>query len=119
MRLVIGTANGETVASLEDNSVASQLLKMSPMKLEMSDFNNREKIAYPPEKLDLAGMKRGHDPRTGDICVYAPWGNLCVFYGDAEYSDGLVYLGKIGNGLDKLAAEKDKFSATWILSGKN
>lgn len=39
-----------------------------------------------------------YDPSIGDICCYAPWGNVCIYYADHGYED-LIKLGKIdGNG---------------------
>jgi len=41
-------------------------------------------------------LTNGYDPVPGDILIYAPWGNISIFYKDHGYSNGLIYLGKMG-----------------------
>lgn len=40
------------------------------------------------------------DPGVGDLCLYAPWGNLCIFYRDFRESTSLIPLGHIDSGMD-------------------
>ncbi|WP_337926728.1 cyclophilin-like fold protein [Paenibacillus caui] len=40
------------------------------------------------------------------ITYYAPWGNLAIFYRDFRYSSGLIKLGSIDAGGEKLATYK-------------
>src|SRR6266850_1134575 len=54
-----------------------------------------EKISDLPKRLSTEGAPSGSDPSVGDIAFYAPWGNLAIFYRDAEYANGLIILGKI------------------------
>ena len=51
------------------------------------------------------------DPSVGDVCLYEPWGNICVFYEDSDYSGDLVYLGRVESGLEILANQSGDFSA--------
>ena len=104
--------NGQDVViMLEVNPASERLADMLPADLKFSDFNNTEKIAYPPQKLSLEGARRGHAPKAGDLCVYAPWGNLCIFYRDYKYSDDLVYLGRVDKNLTVLTEEDGNFTA--------
>ncbi len=105
------TVGGETVyATLYDNSVARGLVSRLPLTLEFSDYNGTEKIAYLPdgsEDWDLSDVPTSCTPSAGDIAMYAPWGNLAVFYRDFRFSDGLVPVGKLDDGAIELFAAQD------------
>ena len=62
--------------------------------------------------LTTEGEPDGCDPDTGDLCLYAPWGNLSIFYQDFRYSEGLVMLGHIDSGMAIISGMTDDFSAT-------
>ena len=70
--------------TIYDNSAGMDLLSRLPLSLEFSDYNNTEKIAYLPdgEELDTSDAPSSCDPAVGDITVYAPWGNIAIFYRD-------------------------------------
>ena len=100
MKLIIRTGNDRLTATLSDNAATRDFISLLPVTVTLEDFNKTEKIAMLPEKLSTAGLPSGYTPSEGDIAYYVPWGNMCVFYRDFRYSDGLVHLGKIeGNGI--------------------
>ena len=77
------TVNGAPLAAtLDDNAVSRDLLKLLPLELMLQDYALAEKIAYLPRKLDTASAPAGFAPSAGDIMYYAPWGNLALFYRD-------------------------------------
>lgn len=92
----------EIIVELEKNPAADALYELLPMELTFEDFNGVEKIAYPSETLDIAGAPDSCDPDVGDLCFYAPWGNLSFFYQDFRYSESLVPLGSVESGLEFL-----------------
>jgi len=95
--------DGETViATLDDNTTARDLAALLPLSLTLENYAKIERIADLPRKLSTAGAPAGMDPDVGDIMYYAPWGNLAIFAGDAEYARGLVRLGKVDTGLPAL-----------------
>ncbi len=98
--------------NLTDNELSKELESYLPLTLSFSDFNNTEKIAYLPDSinLELSKGEGGHAPKIGDICIYGPWGNLCIFYKDYHYSEDLYYLGTIDN-IESYLAESS-FDAT-------
>lgn len=102
-------ANNNVVIKLADNAATQSLRSMLPAELEFKDFNNTEKIAYPPNKLNVNGAPKGHAPKAGDMCIYVPWGNICIFYHDYKFSSDLVYLGHVEQGLAALSSQKDDF----------
>lgn len=116
MRLQIKVGDLAVEGTLEDNAITQQLTALSPVSMEMKDYAGQERIGYPPEKLGTKGNKFGLFPKEGDIALFAPWGNLCVFIKDASYSGDLIYLGKINSGLNILKTQKEPFSSQWIIS---
>lgn len=93
------------------NPAARSLAAQLPVTVTFSGFGGKEKIAYFPEGFTLRGAPRGHGPSAGDFCVYAPWGNLAIFYKGSSPSGSLVPLGAIESGLEALAAQTADFEA--------
>ncbi len=98
--------------TLYDTPAANALYDMLPLELTFEDFNSVEKISYLEQSLTTEGEPDGCDPNIGDLCLYAPWGNLSVFYQDFRYSDGLIMLGHIDSGMDIISGMTDDFSVT-------
>lgn len=102
----------EITVMLYDTPAANALYEMLPLDLEFEDFNNVEKISYLKQKLPTEGEPDGCDPDVGDLCLYAPWGNLSIFYRDFRYSEGLIMLGHIDSGMDLIEGQNVNFSVT-------
>ena len=116
IKLTVATAGGkkEVYATLYDNSVSRDLLSRLPLTLEFSDYNGTEKIARLPAGSpgwDTSDAPDSCDPAPGDLTMYAPWGNLAVFYRDYGLSPGLVPLGKLDSeGLELFASQTGNFT---------
>lgn len=102
----------EILITLYDTPTANALYEALPMELSFSDYSGTEKIAYPPETLPTEGEPDGCDPDVGDLCLYAPWGNLCIFYKDFRYSVSLIKLGRVESGMDILSGMDGDFTVT-------
>lgn len=112
------TIDGQEISiTLYDTPAANELYGILPLELNFEDFNGVEKISYLSQKLSTKGEPDGCDPDVGDLCLYAPWGNLSVFYQDFRYSDGLVMLGHIDSGMEFISSQSGDFSA--ILEAAN
>lgn len=98
--------------TLYDTPAANALYDMLPLELTFEDFNGIEKIAYMDNELPTEGEPSKFDPDVGDLCLYAPWGNLSIFYKDFRNSNGLISLGHIDSGMDLIAKMNSDFSAT-------
>jgi hypothetical protein len=85
-------------ATLEGNPAARDLLAMLPLGLTIEDYSNNEKIAYLPRKLSERGAAPFGGEAVGDLCYYAPWGNLVFYYASYRYSSGLIRLGRLDAG---------------------
>ncbi|AYG69836.1 MULTISPECIES: cyclophilin-like fold protein [unclassified Rhizobium] len=90
------------VASLYDNPSAADFASLLPLELTIDNYANNEKIAYLPRKLTQAGSGPFGNERPGDLCYFAPWGNLALFYGSYRYSAGLIRLGRFEAGFEPL-----------------
>lgn len=85
-------------ATLEGNPSARDLLALLPLDLSIEDYATNEKIAYLPRKLTDRGAAPFGSEAVGDLCYYAPWGNLVFYYGHYRYSPGLIRLGRLDGG---------------------
>jgi hypothetical protein len=106
----------EAVVELNDNPASRDLVSMLPLTLKFSDYNNVEKIAYPPRKVSTDAAQFGLKPSVGDFALYAPWGNLVVYYRSFQSSRDLVHLGHFVSGIEQLAAMKGEFNGHLELS---
>ena len=95
---------GETVltATMYDNPTTRDFISLLPLTLILTDYNGTEKISNLPKRLSTQDAPAGYKPYAGDITLYAPWGNLALFYKDFPYSSGLIVLGKIDTGIEAL-----------------
>lgn len=98
--------------TLYDTPAANALYDMLPLELTFEDFNGIEKIAYMDNELPTEGEPDEFDPDVGDLCLYAPWGNLSIFYKDFRNSNGLISLGHIDSGMEVIANMQGDFSVT-------
>jgi hypothetical protein len=104
MRLRFVFADQDFTATLEDNPSARDLFSMLPLDLTISDYSTNEKIAYLPRKLTDEGSGRFRNEAVGDLCYYAPWGNLALFHDSYRWSRGLIRLGRLDHGPAPLLA---------------
>lgn len=86
------------MATLLDNPSARDFASMLPLDLSIEDYSTNEKIAYLPRKLTLDGSGPFANEQLGDLCYYAPWGNLAFFHAGYRYSSGLIRLGHVDDG---------------------
>ena len=92
----------EIIVQLADNPTSRDFVTMLPLSLEFEEFAGNEKISYLPRELEIEGSP-GHQPVTGDLIYYVPWGNLGFFYEDGNsYSDDVILIGTIESGQDNI-----------------
>ena len=102
--------SGKTCSVTVSSSVtAGSLQEKLPLNITLEDYKDTERIAYLDFKLKTDGSD-GYEPHRGDLCYYAPWGNLAFFKKDFRYSKDLFFIGRI----DNECAELEKNSAVLI-----
>ena len=107
------TVDGQELdVTLYDTPAANALYALLPLTLTFEDFGYTEKIAYLETQLPTEGEPDEFDPDVGDLCLYAPWGNLSIFYQDYRTSNGLISLGHLDSGMDVIANMQGNFSVT-------
>ena len=103
---------GEAVIALEDNATTRDFLTMLPATFTFEDYAGSEKISYLTRELATEDAPASYDPQVGDVTLYAPWGNLAIFYGDAGSSSGLVPMGRVISGLELLSGMDGEFEVS-------
>lgn len=110
IKIIIG---GEVLtATMADNPASRGLISQLPLTLDFKDFAETEKIAYPPRELPTRGTKPGMAPAAGDLAIFAPWGNIAIFYQNGGWSDSLIPLGRLDSGVEILRGISGGFTAT-------
>jgi hypothetical protein len=106
VRIKIMVDNTEVTALMADNVAARDFVSRLPLSVWMDDFANTEKIFYPEPDITIKGISGGHTTETGDICVYAPWGDVFVYYGSGGgYSKDIILLGSLESGVEVFNVE--------------
>ena len=103
MKIKISSGSTVLTATMHDNATSRDFMALLPLTLTLKDYAGTEKISDLPRKLSTQGAPPGSDPSVGDITLYAPWGNLAIFYRDFEYARGLIILGRIDGGVEQLS----------------
>ena len=116
MRLRFTFAGQDFTATLQDNPSARDLFSMLPLDLTISDYSTNEKIAYLPCKLTEEGSGQFVNEAVGDLCYYAPWGNLALLYAPYRWSHGLIRLGRLDDGAKPLLVRGEHKLRVEILS---
>lgn len=98
MRIRLAFDDQNFTATLKDTQPAHDLLSLLPLDLTIEDYSTNEKIAYLPRKLTEEGSGPFGDESPGDLCYYAPWGNLALFHAPYRRSRGLIRLGGLDGG---------------------
>ncbi len=112
VKIKLSFRNEEVIATMYDNPTSRDLLEQLPLTITFEDYVGLEKIGYPPNALTTEGAPSGTDPEMGDLALYAPWGNLVIYYGDNNYANGIVILGHIESGVEKFAEMDQDFKVT-------
>ena len=111
-RIRLSFDGGEAIIVLNDNAATRDFLAMLPATLTFEDYAGTEKISYLTGELSTADAPASYDPQPGDVTLYAPWGNLAIFYGDAGSAAGLVPMGYVESGLELLSAMDGEFEVS-------
>lgn len=82
-------------ATLNDSQTSREFAALLPLTLKLKDYAGEEKISDLPGRLSTTGSPAGTAVKKGDITIYAPWGNLAIFYKPHGYVNGLIKLGQL------------------------
>jgi hypothetical protein len=113
MKIHIKVGKEVLTATMLNTETSRDFISMLPLTLRMKDYSGTEKISDLPRKVSTKNAPSGYDPSVGDIAYYSPWGNLAIFYKDFDYSKGLIKLGSIDGGIEKLPSMQGDFEAVF------
>jgi hypothetical protein len=103
MRVRLTFNDQSMIASLYDNPSARDFVSILPRdNLTIDNYGSNEKITYLPRKLTEEGSGPFGNEAPGDLCYFAPWGNLALFYAGYRWSNGLIRLGRFEGGFEPL-----------------
>jgi hypothetical protein len=97
MYIQVTSNDRTTVFKLNDSSAAKALYDQLPMSIDVEDYGNKEKIFYPPGKLDISNTPNAN-AKAGTLAYYAPWGDVVMFYKKFGSASGLYELGQAVSG---------------------
>lgn len=101
-RIQVTVGGNVLFATLDDTTPGQDFAAMLPLEVTLTDYHGIEKVADLPREIDTSGAPASYKPETGDITLYAPWGNLAIFYKPFQESRGLVRLGEFDGPIDAL-----------------
>lgn len=97
-------------ATLVDSPASRDFVSLLPLTLTLRDYAGTEKVSELPSRLSTEGAPSGVNPTVGDLTYYAPWGNLAISYREFGFAKGLVKLGHLDGGVEKLAGRRSEFT---------
>ena len=115
MKLLLKLGDHRLDLLLDDHPTARDFAALLPLRLTLEDYAATEKIAVLPRALTTEGAPAGYAPMAGDMAYYAPWGNVALFHKDFQHSPGLVRLGRLTQGVQRLAMP-GRVVAEWTLA---
>lgn len=101
MQIRIQANDNTTIFELNNSQAAKTLYAQLPLKIDVEDYGNNEKIFYPPEKLDTTDTPMA-EGGLGILAYYAPWGDVVMFYDSFTSASGLFELGRSISGFDHI-----------------
>ncbi len=97
MRISIQSNEKTTNFELNDSKAAKDLYAQLPLTFTVENFNNNEKIFYPPKKLETTDTPLAN-AQVGTLAYYAPWGDVVIFYASFGSAKELYELGSAFSG---------------------
>lgn len=102
MRIIV-EANGNTIVyELNDSQASKDLYAQLPLEIDVEDYGGKEKIYYPPHKLNTSNTPLVESARSGTLAYYAPWADVVMFYGSFGSASGLYELGHAVEGIEHI-----------------
>lgn len=113
---VVMKVNGKIYnVELLNTKAAKDFYNLLPLTMKLTDYAGAEKVSELGEKfdLDISDSPKASAGKSGDISLYAPWGNIAIFYNNGPHAQGLVKLGHIVEGGKWLEEYRSDFEITF------
>lgn len=112
MQITIASKDKSASFVLYDTTAAKEFYNQLPLTLELSNFRDAQWMFYPPKKLHVKETEAYHDGKKGELSYYAPWGDVFMLYKDFYAGDEMHRLGICTEGVENIAAMRDKITIT-------
>lgn len=111
----------ELVVDMYDNSAAQSFISLLPLTMTFDDYNPSEKTSRlaDNESLNITDAPSGYAPKAGEIGYYSPWRDVVIYHRDFSYASGIIPMGKVRNGIDKIGAINGKVKIEFIINKNN
>ena len=119
VRVVLRFGDETAAATLADTSAAREFAAMLPLELDLRDPMGQAKSGPMPWPLDVGGVEPVFDPAVGQIYYSAPSATFAILYADFGQSipdPGLVRLGAVDTGMDRIADAGNSFTVRIYLA---
>lgn len=97
MKIRVSDGKSNVIFELNDSSAAKSLYEMLPIKTDVENYSNNEKIFYPTDPLDTSDVSEGDGP-FGSLAYFSPWGNVVMYYSPCKKYTGLYLMGVATSG---------------------
>ena len=102
-RIKVTDGNHNVTFELNETSAAQSLYNMLPTTREVQNYSTNEKIFNPETAISYSSdCIEGACP-AGTLALFSPWGNVVMYYGDANQYPGLYILGNAVEGADQIS----------------
>ncbi len=92
MRVKVSDGASTVFFTLPESRLSASLLAQLPLELELTDYAGNEKYVRPPRPLATDPARETECP-AGSMGYFAPWNNLCFYFGTAPAYPGQYLLG--------------------------
>jgi predicted MPP superfamily phosphohydrolase len=99
---------------LNETSAAQSLYGMLPITKEVQNYSTNEKIFYPETAISYGSDCIEDDCPAGTLALFSPWGNVVMYYGDANKYTGLYVLGHAIEGEDQISELTGNITVTQV-----
>ena len=112
VRIVLRFGDETAAATLADTPAARDFAAMLPLQLDLHDPMGQAKSGPLPQPIDVGSVEPVFNPTVGQIYLSAPR-TFAIFHDDLDQSvpdPGLVRLGAVDAGLDRIADAGNRFT---------
>ena len=113
VRIVLRFGDESAAATLADTPVAREFAAMLPLQLNLHDPMGQAKSGPLPQPIDVGADEPVFNPTVGQIYLSAASSTFAIFHDDLGQSipdPGLVRLGAVDAGLDRIAHAGNRFT---------
>jgi hypothetical protein len=113
LRIELRFGDELATATLAPTPAAREFAAMLPLELYLHDPMGQAKSGQLPRPLDLTDIEPLSNPAVGQLYYWAPSHTFAIFYEDFGHSipdPGLVRLGAVNSGIDRIADAGNDFT---------